>query len=153
MSFDKGLNLIAGRPGTGKSNELHRYIKSSMLTMNKSILYSLETSKHILEEKYNIKESNMLTIIDKETSIDDIEDIIENYNIICIDYMNLLQSDIDTHDDKIIRLKELADVYHKCIIVIDIIGINEDETKYEDNIYKNCDSIYLVKDGEINRIK
>ena len=55
--------------------------------------------------------------------------------------------------EKIIRLKELADVYHKCIIVIDIIGINEDETKYEDNIYKNCDSIYLVKDGEINRIK
>ena len=77
MDFRIGLNIISGHPNSGATSTIVNLVNLESNT-KKVLFLSLETGFNSLIEKYHLSGNDSITLIDKVTSINELDEELSN---------------------------------------------------------------------------
>lgn len=146
MDFKIGLNIIGGRAASGKTSTIVNLV--NLDSENKNVLFlSLEAGFNMLIERYSLSGKDSITVIDRVTHINELDEELKNnkYDAVYIDYIMLIQTDIDKYEEKIKGLVELAKKHNITIVATDYISSSDSLDKYKDEIYKDVTTIQVLE--------
>lgn len=148
---EKELMLVGGKAGIGKTRFIVNEVNNSQRD-NKVLFISLEASKDKLMYDYNLQVSNNLTIVDEKVTLDELKELLtkKEYNYVYIDHLGLIAEDIK---DTLNTLTNYINEFNIRIFMTDFIKLQEKDDKYNNDIYENATSIYILKEETINKVK
>lgn len=148
---DKELMLVGGKAGIGKTRFIVNEVNNSQRD-NNVLFISLEASKDKLMYDYKLQVSNNLTVIDEKVTIEDLKELLTKkvYSYVYIDHLGLLSDDIKM---VLSNLTNIINEFNIRIFMTDFIKINEKDDKYNNDIYNDATSIYILKEETINKVK
>lgn len=157
IKLQDNIMLIVAKSNT--SNYLMEQVKFASLDNHKVLLIDYETTNDILENKqykYLNKES-IIKVFDKKYVIEKLEETIikTKPEYIYINTLSLIPTLENVNDDKIKyiikTLNGLANKYSVKFLIID--RYFTDEKIYLTPTYKNINSIWILQENNMNRIK
>ena len=158
IKLQDNIMLIVAKSNT--SDYLMEQVKFASLDNHKVLLIDYETTNDILENKqykYLNKES-IIKVFDKKYVIEKLEEtIIETKpEYVYINTLSLIPTLKEVNDDDKIKyiiktLSELANKYSVKFLIID--RYFTDEKIYLTPTYKNINSIWVLQENNMNRIK
>ena len=157
IKLQDNIMLIVAKSNT--SNYLMEQVKFASLDNHKVLLIDYETTNDILENKqykYLNKES-IIKVFDKNYVIEKLEETIikTKPEYVYINTLSLIPTLNEVNDDKIKyiikTLNELANKYSVKFLIID--RYFTDEKIYLTSTYKNINSIWVLQENNMNRIK
>lgn len=148
---EKELMLVGGKAGIGKTRFIVNEVNNSQRD-NKVLFISMEASKDKLMYDYNLQVSNNLTIVDERVTLDELKEFLtkKEYNYVYIDHLGLIAEDIK---DTLNTLTDYINEFNIRIFMTDFIKLQEKDDKYNNDIYENATSIYILKEETINKVK
>lgn len=148
---EKKLMLVGGKAGIGKTRFIVNEVNNSQRD-NKVLFISMEASKDKLMYDYNLQVSNNLTIVDEKVTLDELKELLtkKEYNYVYIDHLGLIAEDIK---DTLNTLTDYINEFNIRIFMTDFIKLQEKDDKYNNDIYENATSIYILKEETINKVK
>lgn len=148
---EKELMLVGGKAGIGKTRFIVNEVNNSQRD-NKVLFISMEASKDKLMYDYNLQVSNNLTIVDEKVTLDELKELLtkKEYNYVYIDHLGLIAEDIK---DTLNTLTDYINEFNIRIFMTDFIKLQEKDDKYNNDIYENATSIYILKEETINKVK
>ena len=157
IKLQDNIMLIVAKSNT--SEYLMEQVKFASLDNHKVLLIDYETTNDILENKqykYLNKES-IVKVFDKKYVIEKLEETIikTKPEYVYINTLSLIPTLEEVNDDKIKyiikTLNELANKYSVKFLIID--RYFTDEKIYLTSTYKNINSIWVLQENNMNRIK
>ena len=158
IKLQDNIMLIVAKSNT--SNYLMEQVKFASLDNHKVLLIDYETTNDILENKqykYLNKES-IIKVFDKKYVIEKLEETIikTKPEYVYINTLSLIPTLKEVNDDDKIKyiiktLNELANKYSVKFLIID--RYFTDEKIYLTPTYKNINSIWVLQENNMNRIK
>ena len=157
IKLQDNIMLIVAKSNT--SEYLMEQVKFASLDNHKVLLIDYETTNDILENKqykYLNKES-IVKVFDKNYVIEKLEETIikTKPEYVYINTLSLIPTLNEVNDDKIKyiikTLNELANKYSVKFLIID--RYFTDEKIYLTPTYKNINSIWVLQENNMNRIK
>ena len=157
IKLQDNIMLIVAKSNT--SEYLMEQVKFASLENHKVLLIDYETTNDILENKqykYLNKES-IIKVFDKNYVIEKLEETIikTKPEYVYINTLSLIPTLEEVNDDKIKyiikTLNELANKYSVKFLIID--RYFTDEKIYLTSTYKNINSIWVLQEDNMNRIK
>ena len=157
IKLQDNIMLIVAKSNT--SDYLMEQVKFASLDNHKVLLIDYETTNDILENKqykYLNKES-IIKVFDKNYVIEKLEETIikTKPEYVYINTLSLIPTLNEVNDDKIKyiikTLNELANKYSVKFLIID--RYFTDEKIYLTPTYKNINSIWVLQENNMNRIK
>ena len=157
IKLQDNIMLIVAKSNT--SNYLMEQVKFASLDNHKVLLIDYETTNEILKNKqykYLNKES-IIKVFDKKYVIEKLEETIikTKPEYVYINTLSLIPTLEEVNDDKIKyiikTLNELANKYSVKFLIID--RYFTDEKIYLTSTYKNINSIWVLQENNMNRIK
>lgn len=157
IKLQDNIMLIVVKSNT--SNYLMEQVKFASLDNHKVLLIDYETTNDILKNKqykYLNKES-IIKVFDKKYVIEKLEETIikTKPEYVYINTLSLIPTLENVNDDKIKyiikTLNELANKYSVKFLIID--RYFTDEKIYLTPTYKNINSIWILQENNMNRIK
>ena len=157
IKLQDNIMLIVAKSNT--SEYLMEQVKFASLENHKVLLIDYETTNDILENKqykYLNKES-IIKVFDKKYVIEKLEETIikTKPEYVYINTLSLIPTLEEVNDDKIKyiikTLNELANKYSVKFLIID--RYFTDEKIYLTSTYKNINSIWVLQENNMNRIK
>ena len=157
IKLQDNIMLIVAKSNT--SDYLMEQVKFASLDNHKVLLIDYETTNDILENKqykYLNKES-IIKVFDKKYVIEKLEETIikTKPEYVYINTLSLIPTLNEVNDDKIKyiikTLNELANKYSVKFLIID--RYFTDEKIYLTSTYKNINSIWVLQENNMNRIK
>lgn len=158
IKLQDNIMLIVAKSNT--SNYLMEQVKFASLDNHKVLLIDYETTNDILENKqykYLNKES-IIKVFDKKYVIEKLEETIikTKPEYVYINTLSLIPTLKNVNDDDKIKyiiktLNELANKYSVKFLIID--RYFTDEKIYLTPTYENINSIWVLQENNINRIK
>ena len=157
IKLQDNIMLIVAKSNT--SEYLMEQVKFASLDNHKVLLIDYETTNDILENKqykYLNKES-IIKVFDKKYVIEKLEETIikTKPEYVYINTLSLIPTLEEVNDDKIKyiikTLNELANKYSVKFLIID--RYFTDEKIYLTSTYKNINSIWVLQENNMNRIK
>ena len=157
IKLQDNIMLIVAKSNT--SEYLMEQVKFASLDNHKVLLIDYETTNDILENKqykYLNKES-IIKVFDKNYVIEKLEETIikTKPEYVYINTLSLIPTLEEVNDDKIKyiikTLNELANKYSVKFLIID--RYFTDEKIYLTPTYKNINSIWVLQEDNMNRIK
>ena len=157
IKLQDNIMLIVAKSNT--SEYLMEQVKFASLDNHKVLLIDYETTNDILENKqykYLNKES-IAKVFDKKYVIEKLEETIikTKPEYVYINTLSLIPTLEEVNDDKIKyiikTLNELANKYSVKFLIID--RYFTDEKIYLTPTYKNINSIWVLQENNMNRIK
>lgn len=157
IKLQDNIMLIVAKSNT--SEYLMEQVKFASLENHKVLLIDYETTNDILENKqykYLNKES-IIKVFDKNYVIEKLEEIIikTKPEYVYINTLSLIPTLEEVNDDKIKyiikTLNELANKYSVKFLIID--SYFTDEKIYLTPTYENINSIWVLQENNMNRIK
>ena len=157
IKLQDNIMLIVAKSNT--SDYLMEQVKFASLDNHKVLLIDYETTNDILENKqykYLNKES-IIKVFDKKYVIEKLEETIikTKPEYVYINTLSLIPTLNEVNDDKIKyiikTLNELANKYSVKFLIID--RYFTDEKIYLTPTYKNINSIWVLQENNMNRIK
>ena len=157
IKLQDNIMLIVAKSNT--SEYLMEQVKFASLENHKVLLIDYETTNDILENKqykYLNKES-IIKVFDKNYVIEKLEETIikTKPEYVYINTLSLIPTLEEVNDDKIKyiikTLNELANKYSVKFLIID--RYFTDEKIYLTPTYKNINSIWVLQENNMNRIK
>ena len=142
MDFRIGLNIISGHPNSGATSTIVNLVNLESNT-KKVLFLSLETGFNSLIEKYHLSGNDSITLIDKVTSINELDEELNNnkYDVVYIDYLMLLNTDNDLYEEKVKELIKLSTKHNITIVASDLLSENESTDKYKEETFKDVATI------------
>lgn len=146
MNFKVGLNIIGGPAASGKTSTIVNLVNLDSETKNVLFL-SLEIGLNTLIERYSLNGRDSITVIDKVTSIEELDNEISNnkYDVVYIDYIMLLKTNPDKYETKINELVELAKKHNITIVATDYMSLSDIPNKYKNELYKDVATIQVLE--------
>ena len=157
IKLQDNIMLIVAKSNT--SEYLMEQVKFASLENHKVLLIDYETTNDILENKqykYLNKES-IIKVFDKNYVIEKLEETLKKTKpeYVYINTLSLIPTLEEVNDDKIKyiikTLNELANKYSVKFLIID--RYFTDEKIYLTSTYKNINSIWVLQENNMNRIK
>lgn len=157
IKLQDNIMLIVAKSNT--SEYLMEQVKFASLENHKVLLIDYETTNDILENKqykYLNKES-IIKVFDKNYVIEKLEETIikTKPEYVYINTLSLIPTLEEVNDDKIKyiikTLNELANKYSVKFLIID--RYFTDEKIYLTPTYKNINSLWVLQENNMNRIK
>lgn len=158
IKLQDNIMLIVAKSNT--SNYLMEQVKFASLDNHKVLLIDYETTNDILENKqykYMNKES-IIKVFDKKYVIEKLEETIikTKPEYVYINTLSLIPTLENVNDDDKIKyiiktLNELANKYSVKFLIID--RYFTDEKIYLTPTYENINSIWILQENNMNRIK
>lgn len=157
IKLQDNIMLIVAKSNT--SEYLMEQVKFASLDNHNVLLIDYETTNDILENKqykYLNKES-IIKVFDKNYVIEKLEETIikTKPEYVYINTLSLIPTLEEVNDDKIKyiikTLNELANKYSVKFLIID--RYFTDEKIYLTSTYKNINSIWVLQENNMNRIK
>ena len=142
MDFRIGLNIISGHPNSGATSTIVNLVNLESNT-KKVLFLSLETGFNSLIEKYHLSGNDSITLIDKVTSINELDEELSNnkYDVVYIDYLMLLKTENDLYEEKVKELIDLSNKHNITIVASDLLSENESTDKYKEETFKDVATI------------
>lgn len=142
MDFRIGLNIISGHPNSGATSTIVNLVNLESNT-KKVLFLSLETGFNSLIEKYHLSGNDSITLIDKVTSINELDEELTNnkYDVVYIDYLMLLKTENDLYEEKVKELIDLSNKHNITIVASDLLSENESTDKYKEETFKDVATI------------
>ena len=144
---NKEINLIAGKPGVGKTRFIVNEVKNASYE-HKVLYISCENSRANLYEKYNLNTSENLVISDSfelEYIINKIKDVKPEY--VYIDYLELVKG-----EDVIKELRNLCNELDLAILVVSMTNSKSDYSEYKTDLYDEVDNLMIINDESITSL-
>lgn len=144
---NKEINLIAGKPGVGKTRFIVNEVKNASYE-HKVLYISCENSRAKLYEKYNLNTSENLVISDSfelEYIINKIKDVKPEY--VYIDYLELVKG-----EDLIKELRNLCNELDLAILVVSMTNSKSDYSEYKTDLYDEVDNLMIINDESITSL-
>lgn len=144
---NKEINLIAGKPGVGKTRFIVNEVKNASYE-HKVLYISCENSRAKLYEKYNLNTSENLVISDSfelEYIINKIKDVKPEY--VYIDYLELVKG-----EDVIKELRNLCNELDLAILVVSMTNSKSDYSEYKTDLYDEVDNLMIINDESITSL-
>lgn len=148
---EKELMLVGGKAGIGKTRFIVNEVNNSQRD-NKVLFISMEASKDKLMYDYNLQISNNLTVQDNKVSLDELKELLtkKEYNYVYIDHLGLISEDVK---GTLNTLTDYINEFNIRIFMTDFIKLQEKDDKYDNDLYENVTSIYILKEETINKVK
>lgn len=148
---EKELMLVGGKAGIGKTRFIVNEVNNSQRD-NKVLFISMEASKDKLMYDYNLQISNNLTVQDNKVSLDELKELLtkKEYNYVYIDHLGLISEDVK---GTLNTLTDYINEFNIRIFMTDFIKLQEKDDKYDNDLYENATSIYILKEETINKVK
>lgn len=144
---NKEINLIAGKPGVGKTRFIVNEVKNASYE-HKVLYISCENSRAKLYEKYNLNTSENLVISDSfelEYIINKIKDVKPEY--VYIDYLELVKG-----EDVIKELRNLCNELDLAILVVSMTNSKSDYSEYKTDLYDEVNNLMIINDESITSL-
>ena len=144
---NKEINLIAGKPGVGKTRFIVNEVKNASYE-HKVLYISCENSRAKLYEKYNLNTSENLVISDSfelEYILNKIKDVKPEY--VYIDYLELVKG-----EDVIKELRNLCNELDLAILVVSMTNSKSDYSEYKTDLYDEVDNLMIINDESITSL-
>ena len=144
---NKEINLIAGKPGVGKTRFIVNEVKNASYE-HKVLYISCENSRAKLYEKYNLNTSENLVISDSfelEFILNKIKDVKPEY--VYIDYLELVKG-----EDLIKELRNLCNELDLAILVVSMTNSKSDYSEYKTDLYDEVDNLMIINDESITSL-
>ena len=141
---NKEINLIAGKPGVGKTRFIVNEVKNASYE-HKVLYISCENSRAKLYEKYNLNTSENLIISDSfelEFIINKIRDVKPEY--VYIDYLELIKGEALFKE-----LRNLCDEINISVLVISMANSKSDYSEYKNDKFSEVDNLMIMNDETI----
>ena len=141
---NKEINLIAGKPGVGKTRFVVNEVKNASYE-HKVLYISCENSRAKLYEKYNLNTSDNLIISDSfelEYIINKIKDVKPEY--VYIDYLELIKG-----DNFLEELRKLTDELDLAVLILSMASSKSDYSEYKTDKYNVVDNLMIMNDESI----
>lgn len=144
---NKEINLIAGKPGVGKTRFVVNEVKNASYE-HKVLYISCENSRAKLYEKYNLNTSENLVISDSfelEYIINKIKDVKPEY--VYIDYLELVKG-----EDVFKEFRNLCNELDLAILVVSMTNSKSDYSEYKTDLYDEVDNLMIINDESITSL-
>lgn len=144
---NKEINLIAGKPGVGKTRFIVNEVKNASYE-HKVLYISCENSRAKLYEKYNLNTSENLVISDSfelEYIINKIKDVKPEY--VYIDYLELVKG-----EDVFKEFRNLCNELDLAILVVSMTNSKSDYSEYKTDLYDEVDNLMIINDESITSL-
>lgn len=144
---NKEINLIAGKPGVGKTRFIVNEVKNASYE-HKVLYISCENSRAKLYEKYNLNTSENLVISDSfelEYIINKIKDVKPEY--VYIDYLELIKG-----EDVFKEFRNLCNELDLAILVVSMTNSKSDYSEYKTDLYDEVDNLMIINDESITSL-
>lgn len=141
---EKEINLIAGKPGVGKTRFVVNEVKNASYE-HKVLYISCENSRAKLYEKYNLNTSDNLIISDSfelEYIVNKIKDVKPEY--VYIDYLELVKG-----DELFTELRNLCNELNIAVLVISMANSKSDYSEYKTDRFDEVDNLMIMNDESI----
>ena len=141
---NKEINLIAGKPGVGKTRFVVNEVKNASYE-HKVLYISCENSRAKLYEKYNLNTSDNLVISDSfelEYIVNKIKDVKPEY--VYIDYLELVKG-----EDILKALRKLCDEIESAVLVVSMTASKSDYSEYKSDKYEEVNNFMIITDESI----
>lgn len=144
---NKEINLIAGKPGVGKTRFIVNEVKNASYE-HKVLYISCENSRAKLYEKYNLNTSENLVISDSfelEYILNKIKDVKPEY--VYIDYLELVKG-----EDVFKEFRNLCNELDLAILVVSMTNSKSDYSEYKTDLYDEVDNLMIINDESITSL-
>ena len=144
---NKEINLIAGKPGVGKTRFIVNEVKNASYE-HKVLYISCENSRAKLYEKYNLNTSENLVISDSfelEFILNKIKDVKPEY--VYIDYLELVKG-----EDVFKEFRNLCNELDLAILVVSMTNSKSDYSEYKTDLYDEVDNLMIINDESITSL-
>ena len=144
---NKEINLIAGKPGVGKTRFIVNEVKNASYE-HKVLYISCENSRAKLCEKYNLNTSENLVISDSfelEYILNKIKDVKPEY--VYIDYLELVKG-----EDVFKEFRNLCNELDLAILVVSMTNSKSDYSEYKTDLYDEVDNLMIINDESITSL-
>ena len=144
---NKEINLIAGKPGVGKTRFIVNEVKNASYE-HKVLYISCENSRAKLYEKYNLNTSENLVISDSfelEYILNKIKDVKPEY--VYIDYLELIKG-----EDVFKELRNLCNELDLAILVVSMTNSKSDYSEYKTDLYDEVDNLKIINEESITSL-
>ena len=115
-----------------------------------SLLTRVQAGNNWKNRHFNPKRNNIPAYV--QGALDELKELLtkKEYNYVYIDHLGLIAEDIK---DTLNTLTDYINEFNIRIFMTDFIKLQEKDDKYNNDIYENATSIYILKEETINKVK